>query len=75
MSEKQATLGRIVHYHPHAYEADEGVQTVAAIITQVNADGTVNLTALSPSGGTMPKAKVVMADHVAPGCWSWPPRV
>ncbi len=61
------TLGRIVHYHTHL-----GI-TVAAIVTQVLDNETINLTMFAPMGATEGRLSVKQGDE--PGCWNWPPRV
>ncbi len=60
------TVGRIVHYHTHL-----GV-TVAAIVTWINEDESVNLTMFAPMGATEGRIGVKQGNES--GCWSWPPR-
>lgn len=77
---QRPTVGRIVHYYDGGkYPAEDGsnVETLAAIVTGVNEDGSVNLSVFRP-GSPM----VVACSNVretgsweeAPGTWGWPPR-
>lgn len=65
------TVGRIVHYHQAGYE-----EPLAAIITKVWTDHTVNLTVFYPDGATTARSSVSLVENDVPswGFWSWPPR-
>ncbi len=60
------TRGCIVHYHTHL-----GF-TLAALVTWINEDGSVNLTTFASLGATEGRVGVQQGDN--PGCWNWPPR-
>lgn len=62
----QPTVGSSVHL---------GAQPVAALVTEVNADGTVGLTVFPPGQPPMTAASVPYSETPADGAWSWPPHV
>lgn len=68
------TVGRIVHYQSFGTPKGEYSSLArAAIVTQVNDDGTVGLCILNPTGMFFTPS-VRHAEPPEPGCWSWPPR-
>jgi hypothetical protein len=69
------SVGRIVRYQ-HLPEEAAGPSVVAALITGVNGDGTLSLTAFPPGGGVHALRSVWQdEDEHEPGTWHWPPRV
>jgi hypothetical protein len=70
------TVGRIVHYVAYGTPGGEYAAGAhrAAIITQVNTDGTVGLCVLNPTGQFFNTS--VAEDQTArtPGTWHWPER-
>jgi hypothetical protein len=64
------TICRIVVYHdPQFYDAP-----VPAIVSRVNSDGTIDLTAFPPGTDSSPRTGVSKAtESYGPG-WSWPER-
>ena len=84
------SVGRIVHYVSHGTPIrPDGTQAFpsvcrAAVVTQVgdhpDADGTVGLCVLNPTGLFFQEAIDHAEDHVhghphPPGTWHWPERV
>ena len=70
----QPTVGRIVHYHSYGTPGGEFKPLPrAAIITQVNTDGTVGLCAVNPTGLFFHE-RCPFAEAPTPGHWNWPPR-
>ena len=79
------TIGRIVIY-TGAGRLAPSVHEVPAIVTGVNEDGTVDLTAFPPGvtptplrgipekGGEPKPDAAGNAPRIDPGSWSWPPR-
>ncbi len=68
------TVGRTVHYQSFGTPKGEYDSLArAAIVTQVNADATVGLCILNPTGMFF-NPSVRFADPPEAGCWSWPPR-
>ena len=70
------SIGRIVHYVSYGTPGGEyGKECRAAIVTQVNDDGTVGLAVLNPTGMFFNPS--IMADHTENqgGTWHWPERV
>ena len=68
------TVGRNVHYQSYGTPGGEYTsQPRASIITQVNADGTVGLFIMNPTGLFFPTS-VPFSETPKPGCWNWPPR-
>lgn len=63
------SVGRIVHF----VDADTTV-CVAAVITQVNPDATVNVHIWAPSGGTagIPDVPEAPSQPYAATSWHWP---
>ena len=74
------SVGRIVHFYaPPGCAGPKGLDgPYAAIITGVNASGTVNLTTFGPSGSIYPHrdVEISLPDGLEPvaGGWNWPPR-
>jgi hypothetical protein len=71
---QQPSVGRIVHYVSTALWADPG-DKLAAIITSVTEDGSVNLCVFARNGTTFPMTKVAFDERGARGTWSWPVHV
>lgn len=70
MSQKPS-VGRIVHYLPYGAAAP-----LAAIITRINEDETVNLTVFaSDQIGAAVMRFTYVSEGEYFGQWSWPPRV
>jgi len=70
---QKPTVGRIVHYVSYGTPKGEFTsQHRAAIVTQVNADGTLSLAVLNPTGLFFDLA--VMGDDTENqgGTWHWP---
>ena len=68
------TVGRIVHYQSFGTPKGEyKSKPIAAVITQVNDDGSCGLCILNPTGMFF-NTSVKYSEEPAPGCWSWPPR-
>ena len=76
----QPSIGRVVHYVAHGTPVrEDGTQAYpsvcrAAIITQVNEDGTVGLCVMNPTGQFFNPS--IMADFTENqgGTWHWPER-
>jgi hypothetical protein len=62
------TIGRIVHISHSA----TGCR--AAIVTRVDAKGTVSLTIFSPNGQTLYATEVAEGPADKPDTWHWPER-
>jgi hypothetical protein len=60
------SVGHIVHI---------GVAPVAALITRVNPDETVDLTLFLPDGTTEGQADVPHSETPSDTAWNWPPFV
>jgi hypothetical protein len=74
--DQKPSVGRVVHYQAYGTPGGE-YQSVprAAVVTQVNEDGSsVGLAILNPTGMFF-NPSVPYSDPPKPGCWSWPPRV
>jgi hypothetical protein len=76
MGEQTPSIGRMVHYVAYGTPGGEykaGAHR-AAVITQVNEDGTVGLFIMNPTGVFFPTS--VMGDQTGnqPGTWHWPER-
>jgi len=75
------SVGRIVHYVSHGTPPrDDGSQAYtsenrAAIVTQVNEDGTVGLAVLNPTGLFFHESVMADFEENQPGTWHWPARV
>ena len=70
----QPSVGRIVHYQSYGTPKGEYDSLArAAVVTQVNEDGTVGLFIMNPTGVFFPTS-VRHANPPKAGCWSWPPR-
>ncbi len=68
------TVGRIVHYYPkQACITPDSMEKYASMVTQVNADGTVELVTFGPNSVYF-QHKVTHSSTPAHGCWSWPPH-
>lgn len=63
---KRPSVGRIVHYGP---------RHLAAIITAVWSDTSVNVTVFDPSGTVYPKSSLVLDSEDENMRWSWPEYV
>ena len=78
MSERQPSIGRIVHYRRAPYMAG-GAPVMAAIIVGLNDDETVNLQIFQNSLAALifenAVAEAASAGQAQPGQWFWPPRV
>lgn len=75
MSEQKPSVGRMVHYRSYGTPGGEYTpQPRAAVITQVNDDGTVGLFIMNPTGVFFPTSVPYSAEPKS-GCWNWPPRV
>jgi hypothetical protein len=73
--EQVPSIGRIVFYHTFGTPKGEyKSKAVAAIITQVNDDGSCGLCVFNPTGLFF-NTIVPYDSGLAPGTWSWPPRV
>ena len=69
------SVGRIVHYHSYGTPGGEFKPLPrAAIVTQVNDDGTIGLCAVNPTGLFFHE-RCPYSDSPKPGHWNWPPRV
>lgn len=69
------TVGRLVYYVAYGTPGGEykaGAER-AAVITQVNADGTVGLCILNPTGMFFTVSVKNDQDGKAPGTWHWMP--
>jgi hypothetical protein len=72
--QQKPTVGRIVHYQSHGSPNGQHKSLPrAAIVTEVNEDGTVGLCVLNPTGQYFDRG-VRFSEPPAPGCWNWPPR-
>jgi hypothetical protein len=69
--EQKPTVGRMVHYQSYN---EKGECAYAAIITQVNEDGTVELATMGPNSLYF-QHKVAFSETPKPSHWNWPPRV
>ena len=72
----QPSVGRIVHYVSYGTPGGEyASQCRAAVVTEVNEDGTVGLAVLNPTGQFFNRS--VMADFTENqgGTWHWPEQV
>lgn len=67
----KASIGRIVHYQSYN---EKGSCAYAAIISQVNPDGTVELATLGPNSLYF-QHSVPFSEEPTPSHWSWPPKV
>ena len=69
------TVGRTVFYQSFGTPGGEYVSLPrAAIITQVNSDGSVGLCIMNPTGLFFTQ-RVEYSEEQKPGSWYWPPRV
>lgn len=60
-------VGDVVHY------IDLQEVCKAAIVTQINGDGTINVTAFGPTGGVASLSTVVHEETLRPdNSWHWP---
>lgn len=72
---QKPSIGRTVHYAPpQECVGPKSLCLYPAIISQVNEDGTVELATFGPNSLYF-QHKVAFAEALAPGFWSWPPRV
>jgi hypothetical protein len=65
----EPTVGRIVHYRPLA---DEDQETLMALITGLNDDGTVYLEIHPPGRPVFFSTHARYSLDFEPGTWSWP---
>jgi hypothetical protein len=73
--EQVPSIGRVVHYHSYGTPKGEYLpKPIAAIITQVNDDGTVGLCIFNPTGLFFNTNVPYDQSDTLPGHWSWPPR-
>jgi hypothetical protein len=73
----KACVGRIVHFAPpQDCVGKTTLDFYAAMITQVNPDGTVELATFGPNSLYFQHAVPASMHENSPqaGCWSWPPR-
>jgi hypothetical protein len=56
------SIGRIVWYWPRSLDGYKADQALAAIITLVHSDHVVNLVAFSPTGVSIPRINVYLAQ-------------
>lgn len=72
---EKPSVGHHVHYQAYGTPGGEYPSVPrAAIITEVDADGTtVGLCVINPTGLFFNRL-IPYADPPKPGCWSWPPR-
>jgi phage terminase large subunit-like protein len=68
--EQKPSVGRIVHYQSYN---ENGECAYAAIITQVNADETVDITTFGPSSIYIHHG-VKFSPEPKASHWNWPPR-
>jgi len=69
------TVGRIVHYHSYGTPGGEFKPLPrAAVVTQINGDGTIGLCAINPTGLFFHE-RCPRSDDPKPGHWNWPPKV
>lgn len=69
------SVGHTVHYQSYGTPNGEfKSEPRAAIITQVNADGSVGLFIMNPTGFFLPTS-ISFSEEPKPGHWNWPPRV
>ena len=69
------SVGRVVHYHSYGTPGGEFKPLPrAAIVTQVNEDGTIGLCAVNPTGLFFHE-RCPYSEAPKPGHWNWPPRV
>jgi hypothetical protein len=73
------SIGRMVHYQSYGTPGGEFKSDPrAAVVTAVNADGTVDLFVMNPTGIFLNRnvsAGGPDASTPTPGCWNWPPFV
>jgi hypothetical protein len=70
------SVGRIVHYVSYGTPGGEYTrQNRAAVITEVNDDGTVGLAVLNPEGFFFNRGVEHDASGELGGTWHWPERV
>lgn len=72
--EQKPSVGRIVHYQAYGTPGGEYKSVPrAAVVTQVNDDGTIGLAILNPTGMFF-NPTIAYSEEPKPGCWNWPPR-
>jgi hypothetical protein len=71
MGEQKPSVGRIVHFQSYN---ENGECAYAALITQVNADGTVDIATFGPQSFYWHR-NVAFSEAPKPSYWNWPPRV
>ena len=76
----QPTIGRIVHYRSELYRPNNTItvgETWAAIVTRVNANGSIDLVAFPPGDNIVHVHAVCQVEwnqDQEPNTWCWPPR-
>lgn len=76
----QPSIGRIIHYtNLGDSEGKFPPETQAALITKINADGTVALKVFYPTGvfdmSRVEKTEEPAGSVLARGKWNWPERI
>lgn len=75
MHAQKVTVGRVVHFvPPQECVGPKSLTLYAAMVTQVNPDGTAELATLGPNSLYFQHA-VPFSEEYKPGCFSWPPKV
>lgn len=75
VSSQKPSVGRIVHYQSFGTPGGEYKSVPrAAVVTQVNDDGSVGLCILNPTGQFF-NPVTQYSEEPKPGCWNWPPKV
>lgn len=70
----QPTVGRIVHFAPPQECVGPASLTLyPAIISQVNADGTIEIATFGPNSIYF-QHKVQFSEAPKAGYWNWPPK-
>jgi len=71
------SVGRIVHYVAYGTPGREFPAGVcrAAVVTEVDPDGTVGLCVLNPTGQFFNRKLLADETQRQPGTWHWPERV
>lgn len=75
---QQPSIGRVVHYVSNHSGPEKGLTThVAAVITAVNPNGSVNLTLIPDKlNYTIPVPSCINdEENMFPGTWHWPERI
>lgn len=67
---QKPSIGRIVHFH-----VSKDAEPMAAIITKVWNDTTINVSVFNASGGVQCEDSLTFDSDSAGKCWRWPPYV